>query len=266
MMKLLILSDIHSNVYALEAIWARESDCDAIYCVGDLVDYGPFPKETIRWCREHHVRSVIGNHDQRLIQIYNQLNGDVSGIAPEDYCWVHDNCSLLDWEDVAYLESLPEILDFTADGYYYRLSHQFAPKYGRPQGIHQFDEFVYRNPPERTDLPFRLIFGHSHRQAICQFRGEKLWMNPGSASYRRPDDQEKSAHYAVIENGLIDLRAVEYDRTPLLQRTVDLALSGKLQEAEQRVAFFFFGSAPSTDTPAKDSLQQSLAQLKMGGQ
>lgn len=257
-MKLLILSDVHSNIQALEAIWAKESDCDAIYCAGDLIDYGPFPKEVIRWFREHNVQTVIGNHDQRVIQTYTQLNGDVSGVSPEEFCWVHQNCSRLDPEDIAYLESLPEILDFTCDGYYYRISHQFAPKYGRPQGIHQFDEFIRRNPPERTDLPFRLIFGHSHRQAICQFRDEKLWMNPGSASYRRPDDPEKSAHYAVIEDGIISLRALDYDRTPLLKQTLDLAVNQKMQDAELRVAFFFFGSALSTETPVNESIQQAL--------
>ena len=43
-MKALIISDIHSNIYGLEAVYKKEKDSDIIYCAGDLVDYGPFPK------------------------------------------------------------------------------------------------------------------------------------------------------------------------------------------------------------------------------
>ena len=72
-MKLLILSDVHANPCALDAIWAKESDCDAIYCTGDLVDYGPFPVEVIRWFREHNVKCVLGNHDAELIEFHSTL-------------------------------------------------------------------------------------------------------------------------------------------------------------------------------------------------
>ena len=46
-MKILALSDIHSNIYALDAIWDKEKDADLIVAAGDLVDYGPFPKKDI---------------------------------------------------------------------------------------------------------------------------------------------------------------------------------------------------------------------------
>lgn len=258
-MKLLILSDLHSNIYALNAIWAKESDCDAIYCVGDLTDYGPFPAEVIRWFREHQVKTVFGNHDRNLIRVYEQLSGDMSGIPSEDFRWVHHNCCRLTNEDVDYLKSLPETLDFVADGYYYRLCHEFAPDYARPQGIHQFDAHVNRVPLQRHDLPIRLLFGHTHRQAICQFRGDRLWMNPGSASYRRPDDPDKAAHYAVIEDGVISLRSVEYDRTPLLQATLDLALHKQLRDDELMVAFFFFGSGTAFK-PVEESIREAQEQ------
>jgi len=62
-MKILILSDIHSNIVALEAIWAKEKDSDLVYCAGDLVDYGPYPQEVIAWLQAHEVPCVQGNHD-----------------------------------------------------------------------------------------------------------------------------------------------------------------------------------------------------------
>lgn len=62
-MKALVLLDIHSNMRALEAIWAKERDCDRVYGVGDLVDYGPQPREVVAWMRAHEIPCVQGNHD-----------------------------------------------------------------------------------------------------------------------------------------------------------------------------------------------------------
>jgi hypothetical protein len=70
LMKALILSDVHSNIVALEAIWAREGDADAIYCAGDLVDYGVYPRETLAWMRAHNVVCVQGNHDRQVAETF----------------------------------------------------------------------------------------------------------------------------------------------------------------------------------------------------
>ena len=67
-MKALIISDIHSNIFALEAIWQREHDCDVVFCAGDLVDYGPSPGEVIAWVQAHGVACVQGNHDRAAPQ------------------------------------------------------------------------------------------------------------------------------------------------------------------------------------------------------
>ena len=214
----------------------------------------------IRWFREHDVKTVYGNHDEEMIQLYDACNGNVSDVPPEAYCWAHHNCNLLTREDIEYLKSLPKTLDFEADGFYYRITHMYIGR-ERPQSVCQYDNFINEMPPERQDLPLRLVLGHSHRQAICQLRGERLWMNPGSVSYRRPDDPDKTAHYAVIQDGEISLRAVEYCRTPLLQATLDLALAQTLREDQLRVGFFFFGSAPTTRIPVEESIRQAQQEL-----
>ena len=53
-MRLLIISDIHANPFALKAIEKQET-WDERYCCGDLVDYGPFPMQVIDWCRETYL-------------------------------------------------------------------------------------------------------------------------------------------------------------------------------------------------------------------
>jgi len=65
-MKLLILSDIHGNLPALEAVLGAEPDFDAVAFCGDVVDYGPRPVECLRWVAEHARFRVRGNHDNAL--------------------------------------------------------------------------------------------------------------------------------------------------------------------------------------------------------
>jgi hypothetical protein len=63
------------------------------------------------------------------------------------------------------------------------------------------------------------------------------WLNPGSASYRRPDDPDQQAHYMVIEDGQVGLRSVAYD-LGAVYREVD---QQPLTEDELRVTRWFFG-------------------------
>ena len=68
-MKIAILSDIHSNLEALEAAFAdlQEQEIDVIYCTGDLVGYAANPNEVISLLQENNVRCLVGNHDYACI-------------------------------------------------------------------------------------------------------------------------------------------------------------------------------------------------------
>ena len=70
-MKYALVSDIHGNRHALEAVWARleGEEPDQIICGGDIVGYGAFPAECVQWVREHCDISVRGNHDHHVVQI-----------------------------------------------------------------------------------------------------------------------------------------------------------------------------------------------------
>jgi hypothetical protein len=65
-MKLLILSAIHGNWPALEAVLQAKPDFDAVAFCGNVVDYGPCPVECIHWLRYHTDHLVRGNHDGAL--------------------------------------------------------------------------------------------------------------------------------------------------------------------------------------------------------
>jgi len=255
-MKVLVISDVHSNNYALEAIWEKEKTADLVVFAGDLVDYGPFPVQAIQWCREHNVLCVMGNHDERLLAYHAECAETLDEVPSNEYGWIHDNLRYVNDSDIAYIAAFPKVLSFEADGYRYLVSHYCTEDFCAPECVEHFDDFCAQNPIGNTNLPTRLIFGHAHRQYVKQLRGGRIVINPGSVSYRRGDDFEKAALYAVIEDGEIELRAVEYDRTPLLEYTLDMAKSGRMDQSEARVAFFFFGSCtePYVDKDVSDCI------------
>ena len=246
-MKLLIISDAHSNIYALDAILEAEADADAIYCAGDLTDYGPFPHEVIARFKQYDIKTVMGNHDRNLLRVWEEMKGREEPLSVEEYRWVHHNCDRMDEGDIDYLKALPDTLDFIADGFHYRISHQYDRGYGRPQSILDFDNFIGERPAEARDLPTRLILGHSHRQAICQFRDNRLFLNPGSISYRRLDDPDQTAHYALILDGEIILKALSYDHTPLQDVVRGLKREKRMNEKEIEYGAIFFGLAPDAE-------------------
>ena len=64
-MRVAIFSDIHGNLPALEAVLAdvARRRPDAMYCLGDLVGYGPFPNEVIERIRSEQIPTITGNYD-----------------------------------------------------------------------------------------------------------------------------------------------------------------------------------------------------------
>jgi len=242
-MKTLLLSDIHSNIYALEAIWKVERDSDLIYCAGDLVDYGPYPQEVLHWIRSHHVPCVQGNHDAWVAKNYRDRTGEE--IPVEERSWVHHNANLLNDDDIAYLEQLPQALTFDVDENTYCMTHMYQG-YEEIVSIHAYQQFINQigaadGSADGAANSKRLILGHTHRQAVRYLADDRLWVNPGSVSYRRKDDPDQTAHYAVIVDGVISLRRLAYDLTPLRTYVENVVEDVSLKATEAAVAKRFFG-------------------------
>ncbi len=245
-MRLLIISDIHSNIDALRAIEKDAGPVDRIYCAGDYVDYGTDPHEAIAWVRDHGVKCVGGNHDANLLRV--AASGEAELLrGTKDYRWVHDNIDRMRDEDFEFLRTLPVSLAFSADGIDYLMRHQMKDNsYDVPQSLEQFDACWQKwNGGECS--AGRMIFGHTHRRCVHYLDDRKLWLNPGSVSYRRPDDNDKRAHYMLITDGEILFRAVPYNRRGIYGRVLDYEKRGAMAEDQIRVARFFFGPA-ETDT------------------
>jgi len=106
-MKTLLLSDIHANLTALEAVLADAGHVEAVWCLGDLVGYGPDPNECVeRVAALPNLRCVMGNHDAAALR---QI--EVDAFNPEARAALLWTQQRLSAANIAFLESLPEMIE-----------------------------------------------------------------------------------------------------------------------------------------------------------
>ncbi len=206
-MKILILSDIHANLPALQAVIDKENDYDSLIFLGDVVDYGPHPKECVKFLRENANFYVRGNHDNALgYDVDCNCMGTFREYSISTREW---HKTLLDEIDIRFLRNMPTIdsfqLDNPADGYE---DSSFYLAHASPQG----DMFKYLNQDEITEelegiVAEYILVGHTHVQYKKKM-GSELIVNPGSVGLARDGGQ---ACYAVFENGEIQLKRIDYD-------------------------------------------------------
>jgi predicted phosphodiesterase len=118
-LRLLVVSDIHSNHAALQAVLEDAAPWDRCICAGDTVGYGPDPNECIGALRDNGFRCIKGNHDHEVV------TGDASSPegAPGNFRFnpraaraIEINRGLLTPDSRAYLEGLPISLRLRVDG------------------------------------------------------------------------------------------------------------------------------------------------------
>jgi protein phosphatase len=199
-MTLLILSDIHGNWPALEAVLAAEPERNAVVFCGDVVDYGPQPVECLRWLMVNAGHIVRGNHDNALGYGADcQCMGSFREYSLATRDW---HRPLLSEADREFLRGMPTLEWFEWQGKHFRVAH------ATPQG----DLFEYLNMDqwgERVaDLESDFMFlGHTHAQGMRTF-GKLTVVNPGSVGLAR--DHRGKACYAVYKDGQMELKQIPY--------------------------------------------------------
>ena len=249
-MKILVLSDIHANIWAVEAILKAEKEFDLLIFAGDIVDYGTAPSEAIEWLRQVPCKCAVqGNHDAHAVRV--RETEDYDHMPPERYKWIHYDLQRMSSEQTEYLRRLPVYDTVEADGWAYLTAHSYNGSYQMIESICQFEGFWRSHTPERLwDAPSRrIIFGHTHRQGRHILAEGAEWLNPGSVSYRRPDDPDKTAHYAVIEQGRVFLKRIPYERSIQYQEALRVYREEGMMETEVQDFLFFFGDAPTSRSP-----------------
>jgi predicted phosphodiesterase len=124
-MKVALISDIHANLPALEAVLkdAHERGVEAIWNTGDMLGYGAFPNEVLELLLQENVQSVIGNYDTRVLKVRQKKRNWKDG-KPSDkwlaYSWTYKNLSKGNRD---YLTELPNELRLEIEGRKALLTH-----------------------------------------------------------------------------------------------------------------------------------------------
>ena len=206
-MKWGLISDIHSNAPALQAVLEdlKLHDIDGILCAGDIVGYYPFPNETIDMMKSVNATSIQGNHDRSVLRV------DSSKMNPQAADAVLWTASTLTDDSRRYLQSLSMTKTLHSDDVSISIHH------GSPRDPL---EYVYEERASEDLLRLAdcsiLMLGHTHIPYAKKFNNGMV-VNPGSVG--QPRDGDPRASYSILdtEKKTIDNYRIDYD-LDLLER------------------------------------------------
>lgn len=218
-MKYALISDIHSNLPALEAVLADidgRGDVGAVYHLGDLVGYAPWPDETVALLRERRIPSIAGNYDSTVATDYKHCGCKADSRRGEElahlsYEWTRSHVSPETKRD---LGELPFRMDLRPMG-----GHKSHPQiilvHGTPTSNTLYwtedrpDSFCTKMARAAGAKEGDLIaFGHTHKPWHREVEGTHF-LNTGSVG--KPKDGDWRAGYVLVE-AAEEIEAVEFVR------------------------------------------------------
>ena len=237
MTRIAFISDIHGNLEALNAVLDKiyAEGADTIICLGDIVGYGPNPKECLEIIREREIQCIKGNHDDYVSQMFEldimaRLRDDVK----KSIEWTQ---AQLDFDDLGWLAKLPQSMaadDFnivhganTPDPYRYcrdEASIQLNFQYQEPQLSfcgHSHSPLIGVLRPD-AEMP---IVDYIRRQTIDP--NTKVLVNIGSVGQPRDSDNRACFVFFEYEDRTISLTRVPYDVQTTQEKIIEAGLPEK---------------------------------------
>jgi putative phosphoesterase len=213
-MRVGVVSDIHANRIALDAVLSDLPTVDLLVCAGDVVGYNPWPAECVEEVRSRAVPTVLGNHDREVVE-----GGGFWGNEMAD-AGVKHAIERLGESQKKWLAGLPERLT-VADGRV-KLVH------GHPDDP---DRYTYPESFSASMLGEEelLVLGHTHVQGH-RITDEGIVCNPGSVG--QPRDGDPRAAYAVVDldTKTVEERRVEYDVDAVVEAIDESGLPARTGE------------------------------------
>jgi predicted phosphodiesterase len=223
--RIAVISDIHGNCVALDAVLAdlRRRPADRLVCLGDAVQGGPQPVETVARLRELACPVVMGNADAWLLTGEETGAEGASAQLREVRAW---SLAQLSDDDRAFMAGFQPTVEIALDG-----GRRLLCFHGSPRS---FDDVLL---PETPHEEFRRILGpfdaaaltggHTHTQQLRRL-GDAMFFNPGSVGFafahHQPDDDfhaDPWAEYAVLtveeERLALEFRRVPFDVAALIE-------------------------------------------------
>ena len=194
-MKILLISDIHGNFPALDAVTrhAGATSCDMIFNCGDSTVYAPFANQALNWLKKHNAVSILGNTDAKVVKLLKGKTFKKPSKAEKRIMYT-STVDILTPQSEKFLLDLKKKKKLKIKGITVGLFH------GSPEN---FDEFLFFDTPdirfreiaEKTDCDI-VITGHSHSPYHKHINGVHF-INPGSVG--RMFDANPNASYAILE-------------------------------------------------------------------
>jgi len=229
--KLGIISDIHGNIEALDAVLELldSEGVGRIVCAGDVVGYGPDPAACVERVRQHHIPCAQGNHDEAVA-----AGGHAERMLPEARQAVEWTYGELDAEHVSWLSGLPRTIELDD------CIVVHASLIPTPRWAYIIDEesallhFLFQEGP--------IVFnGHTHVPLIVQHRsGERPRLDllrstfiprnrrllVGVGAVGQPRDGDPRAACVIYDPAehFIELRRVAYDSAPTRKKILQVGL------------------------------------------
>ena len=234
-MRLAVLSDIHANLAALDAVRGDLPEVDEVWVLGDIVGYGPQPNEVIAGLQAMGARSVMGNHDGAAI---GQV--DVSWFNPDAARAITWTSEVIDQNARAYLATLPEV----------RREGDLTAVHGSPRdptweyisdasvaeaNLASFDTRLCLHGHTHVPIVYRADDGRV--ETVSAVPGSRvsvetgrLLVNPGSVG--QPRDGNPAASYLVIDTAAqaAQFHRVTYDVAATQRLMRDVGLPPRLAE------------------------------------
>jgi len=240
-MKLGVITDIHNNLIALQAVMQilTELQCDPIICCGDIIGIGPYPEETVQFMMQiPNLIAVRGNHEKYLLEgMPTQYpNEEQMGLEEmKHHKWEH---SLLSAKAVDFLRSLPYRVDVTYEEKRISIMHfcmDYEGHYVRHKRNPSGSDLQNMFADVSSDI---IIYGHDHSRTIC--KADKVYVNVGSLGCPGKDHNIARAGVMVIENGNVEIQAidVEYDVDRVINKIDEI----KYPDADN-IKKYFYGIA-----------------------
>ncbi len=233
-MRILIISDIHANLTAFETVLKdAEGEWDYVWCLGDVVGYGPDPNECVELLRSLPHLCLAGNHDWAAL---GRL--DVRTFNPDARFAVEWTQDTLTDENLAYLEALPTTFVIGS----FTLTHG-SPR--EPVWEYILEPIVAALNFPHFETPYCFV-GHTHQPVIYQLVSDngdtealaprygarhnlndyRQIINPGSVG--QPRDSNPNAAYGILDTAemYFEHRRIPYD----IRRTQERMRSHGLPE------------------------------------
>jgi predicted phosphodiesterase len=225
-MRILIISDIHANLTAFKTVLADAKDeWEYVWCLGDVVGYGPDPNECVELLRTLPHLCLAGNHDWAAL---GRL--DIRTFNPDARVAVNWTRETLTKDNIEYLDALPTT--FVIGNY--TLAHG-SPR--EPVWEYILEPLIATLNFPHFETPYCLV-GHTHQpiiyemvnedgdtaaipptyRKIRQLNGHRQIINPGSVG--QPRDQNPDAAYAIldVETNTWEHRRISYDISAVQKR------------------------------------------------